>query len=106
MPACRLLANGCGHGRGGGQQPPAFGQRLPTKPVGKEAEVTNADKARGQDMQKEATQKLSGGERHRLLYAAMSVVLPLKSDVLSIKSRKAVIGNRDAMRVAAEITQD
>src|SRR4051812_21922789 len=104
-PGCNLLAICCGHWRRGGQQAAAFRQCLRTEAIGKKAEVTNADEALRQHMQKESSQELSRGERHNFLCTAVRVVLPLKADSLSVEGNQTVIGNRDAMRIAAEIAQ-
>src|SRR4029078_4989221 len=56
-------------------------------------------------MQKESPKELRGRKCHDFLYTAVSVVLPLKTDPLSIEGDEAVIRNGDAMRIAAEIPQ-
>ena len=73
--------------------------------IGEESEVTDAHEPSGQHMQKESPQELGGAERHLALLAAVGVVLPAKGDVLFLEGQQAMIGDGDAMGVAAEIAQ-
>ena len=67
--------------------------------------MTDAHEASGEHMQKETTQELGGGKRHRALLAAVGVILPTKSNALLVEGQQAVIGDGHAMSVAAEIAQ-
>ncbi len=57
------------------------------------------------DMQQEATDELIGRECHRLAHGLLSVVLPAERDVVAVEAHQAVIGDRDPMRVAAQIVE-
>ena len=74
-------------------------------PVGQEPKVTDANEPLRQHMQKEAAQELGRQQRHLLLFAAMRIVLPTERDALAIEGEQSMIGDGDAMCVAAEIPQ-
>jgi hypothetical protein len=57
-------------------------------------------------MRKEAPQELGGGKSHHLLLAAMRIILPSKAYVFSIESEQSMIRDRNAMRIAFQITKD
>jgi hypothetical protein len=56
-------------------------------------------------VEEEAAQELGGVKSHDALLAAMGIVLPAKADALSVEGQQAVIGNGDAMGVAARVAQ-
>ena len=89
----------------GGQQLSAQRQTGSAKAIGEKAEVTDADEAFGQHVQKEAAQELGGGQGHLTLLAAVGVILPAEGDALSFKGQQSMIGNGHAMGVATEIAQ-
>src|SRR5712664_722700 len=76
--------------------------------AGQQAVVTDAVKARWQDMHQEAADELVGIERHHSvsLPPFEAVVLPLEGDALVIERDQAAVGDGDAMGVAREIAQD
>jgi hypothetical protein len=57
-------------------------------------------------MEQEATQELRNGDRQGSLLVAMDGVAPAKGDLVLVERDQAVVGNGDAMGVAAEILQD
>ena len=63
-----------------GQQLSTQRQSRGAKAIGQEAEVSDADKAFGQDVQKEAAQELRRCQRHLTLLATAGVILPAESD--------------------------
>ena len=67
--------------------------------------MADAHEAFGQHMEEEAAQELGGVERHDAQLAAVGIVLPSEGDALAIEAKQAVIGDGDAMGVAAQITQ-
>ena len=73
--------------------------------VGHEAEVPDADETLRQHVQQEAADELVGGNGHRALLVSVSVVPPAECDVVAIEGEQSMIGDGDAMGVAAEITQ-
>ena len=81
------------------------GQALFAEAVGQQAVVADAHEAFWQHVEEEAAQKLGCLELHDASPAAVGVILPAESDVLSVEADKAVVGDGDAMGVAAEITQ-
>ena len=74
-------------------------------PVGEEAEVTDAHEAAREQVQEEAAQELVDRQSQKPLLVGMCGVTPAKRDVALLKSNEPVVGNGDAMRVAAEIAQ-
>jgi len=87
------------------QQLAAKFERLRSLEVGHKAEVPDADKALREHVQQEPADELFGRDGHRALYVSMSVVPPTESHVVTVKREQSMIGDGDAMRVTAEITQ-
>lgn len=73
--------------------------------IGKPTVVTNAMEAIRYGVQQETADELVGIERHPLLAAACSVILPSECDAIVVHADEAGIGDGDAMGVAAEIGQ-
>jgi transposase len=67
--------------------------------------VADADEALWQHMEEEAAQELRSVERHDALLSAVSIILPSEGDPFTIEAEQAMVGNGDAMGVAAEIAQ-
>jgi hypothetical protein len=67
--------------------------------------VAQPDKSWRQDMQAESPEKFRGIERHQPLFAIFAVILPHKADLPVLDQLDAMIGNRDAMGVAAQVFQ-
>ena len=80
-------------------------QKRGASPVGQEAEVADADEAFGEQVQQEATQKLVQRQRHQSLLIIMSRVAPAKGDLAIGERDQAVVGDGDAMGVAAQILE-
>ena len=74
--------------------------------VGHKAEMPDADKALREHVQHEPAYEFFGGDGHRALHVSMSVIPPAERDVVAVESEQSMIRDGDAMRVAAEITQD
>src|SRR6266700_4089438 len=74
--------------------------------VREESKIPDSDEPLRQHVQEEAAQELGGEQCHRALLAAVSVVLPTKSDAFAIECEQPVIGNGDPVRISAEIAQD
>jgi len=70
-------------------------------PVGEEAKVADADKAFGKHMQEETAQELIQGNGHQLLFIVVSGVAPLKGNFVIDERNESMIGDSDAMGVAA-----
>jgi hypothetical protein len=109
--------NGCGFGcggrlktgggvqTGGGQPLPAQGQQLGAAPVSQEAEVANADKAFGQDVEKEAAEELFQRQDHLSLLVVVGGIAPAEDDLTFLQGDEPVIGDGYAMGVATEIAK-
>jgi hypothetical protein len=57
-------------------------------------------------MKQEASQELVSSERHELLLAAMSVVLPAKGDAIFVESDETMVGDGNAVSVTSQIVED
>jgi len=57
-------------------------------------------------MQQEATEELVCVQAHQLPLVAVCGVTPAEAYPVAIQGDQSVVGNRDAMRVRAEIAQD
>jgi hypothetical protein len=73
--------------------------------VGEETGEADADKAAGQNVQKETAQELLGRQSHALFLISMSVILPEEGDLVVVKGQEAVMADGDAMGVASQIGQ-
>ena len=73
--------------------------------VGQQAELPDTDETSWQHMLDKAPQKLRDGECHLALLVPACVVLPTKSDALAVERQQAVVADRDAVRIAAQITK-
>ena len=67
--------------------------------------MPNTDKDLREHVQQEPTDEFFGVEGHHALYVSMSVIPPAERDVVAIKGEQSMIGDGNAMRVTAEITQ-
>jgi len=74
--------------------------------VGQKAEVADAHEARGKHVEQEAAQKLLDRQGHQTLLVAVGGVSPAKGDLVAFEGDQAVIGDRHAVGVAAEITEN
>src|ERR1700730_2849568 len=87
------------------QQLKAKGQGRGAPPVGQEAEVADAYKTFGEQVQQEAAQELVDGEGHELLLVVVSGIAPAKGDLAIGEGDQAMVGDGHAMGVAAQILQ-
>ena len=94
---------GCG---GDLEQVAAGGDFVGSVTVGEESEVADADKARGQDVEEKAAQELEGVEREGFFHTAVTVILPAEKDAAVLDLEQAMIGDGNAVGVAAEIVDD
>jgi hypothetical protein len=74
--------------------------------VAEEAVVSDALKARRQDMKQEPADELLGGEGHRAKTVPISVVFPAEADLAVVDREQAIVGYGDSMCVAADLVQD
>src|SRR5882672_10203892 len=73
--------------------------------MGEEPEVTNADEALWQYVQKEPPQELIEVQPHQPLLILMRGVAPAEHHLAILQRYQTVIGDRHAVRVTAEIAQ-
>ena len=74
--------------------------------VGQEAKMADTHEAVGQDMEEKAAGEFFGIEGHRFQPVFVSSVSVAKSDLAVLDFEDAVIGERDAVGVAAEVIED
>jgi len=74
-------------------------------PVSQKSVAPNANKAPGQDVQQETPDEFLGSDGHNLLTAAVPVILPPEANRAIFHWEEAVVWDRYAMRVSAEIIQ-
>jgi len=74
--------------------------------VCEQAEVTDADQAFGQNVEKKAAQELVCGNCHDPVLAAMGIVSPAEGDAIVVEGHEAMVGNGDAMGVAGQIVEN
>jgi hypothetical protein len=74
-------------------------------PVGKEAEVADADEAAWEQVQKEAAQELVDWKAHDSLLVAVRGVSPAEADLAIGESDQPAVGDADAMGVSTEVAQ-
>lgn len=67
--------------------------------------MTNAVKAVWNRVKQETADELVRIERHQLLLAGRSIILPSEGDLVSIDVDEAGVGDGNAMGIAAEIGQ-
>src|SRR5580658_3328104 len=57
-------------------------------------------------MQQETANELVGGPGHRSDLAVVPIVLPLEADLTVFYIEQTVVGNRDAVRITADVIED
>ena len=90
---------------GHGEQAAAQRQLAPPVAVGEEAEMPDAVKAGRQQVEQEAPDELGGGQRHRLEAVRLAVVLEAEAHAPAVEGQEALVGDGDAVRVAAEVVE-
>ena len=73
--------------------------------VGEDAEVPNADKVLGDDVEQEAADELLGRQRHDVHAVTVAVVFPAKAHDTGLEIGEAVVGEGDAVGVAPEVLE-
>lgn len=73
--------------------------------IGEEAEVADADEALGEQVKQEATQKLIVRDGHHFLPIVVGRVAPAEGDLAVGEGDQAMVGDGDAVSIAAEILQ-
>jgi hypothetical protein len=74
--------------------------------VGQKAEVADGHEARGKHVEQEAAQELLDRQGHQTLLVAVRGVSPAKGDLVAFQGDQAVIGDRHAVGIAAEVTEN
>src|SRR5579863_8796808 len=73
--------------------------------IGEEAIVADAMEAVRQGVQEKAPHELTSIKRHHLGFAILPIVLPGKAHLTVGERDQPAVGDGDAMRIAAEISQ-
>ena len=87
------------------QEHPALSERRAPSAIGEQAEMADADEAVGNHMEQEAAEKFVDRELHDLHTVAVGVVAPAQADATVADGEQAVVGERNAVGVAAELGQ-
>ena len=74
--------------------------------MGQKTEVADADEAGGKHVEQEAAQEFLDRKGHEALLVAVRGVSPTKGDLPALEGDQAVIGDRHAVGVATEITEN
>ena len=74
--------------------------------MGQKAEVADAHEARGKHVEQEAAQELLDRQGHQALLVAVRRVSPAEGDLVPLEGDQAVIGDRHAVGIAAEVTEN
>src|SRR5215471_21020335 len=88
------------------QQLPAARQFLFSIAIAQEAVIADALEPIRQDVQEETADELVRIQRHRLLLALMTIILVAECDLAVIDVQQAIIGDRHAMCVTADVVQN
>jgi len=75
-------------------------------PIGQEPEVADANEAGRQQVEQEAAQELLDGERQEALLIAARGVSPAEGDLVVGQGDEAMVGDGDAVRVAAQVMEN
>ena len=79
--------------------------QYPTTAAGEETEVADADEATRQHMQQKATQEFVDMQSQESLLVSVSGVAPAEGHLVLNEGNETAVGNRNAMRVGAEVTK-
>ena len=74
--------------------------------VGENTEVADADEALREQVKQEATEKLIARDGHHFLLIVVGGVAPAEGDLAVRQCDQAMVGDGDAVGIAAEILQD
>ena len=74
--------------------------------VAEKAVIANAVEAMRQNVEEKATDEFLGRKGHRFLLAVVPIVLVSEAYLIGFNVEQAVVRDRDAMGVAADIIQD
>jgi hypothetical protein len=94
--------------RSGAEELPASGEDFRTLPMAEPAVGTDAVEAARQDVQEKPPDEFRRLERHRLrrLHGIGAVVLVVETDVAVVHVEQPLVGDRHAVRVAADVLED
>ena len=68
--------------------------------------MADADQPFRENVDRESSQKLIGGDRHDFLLATVRIVFPAKRDSIILERHQSMVGDGDAVRIASEIVQN
>ena len=73
--------------------------------VAEEAVIADAVEPMRQDVEEKAADEFLRGKGHRFLLAVVPIVLVSEADLTGFDVQQAIVGDRDAMGVAADVIQ-
>lgn len=77
-----------------------------TVTVGEEAEIADLGESLGKHVDEEAPDEFVGVESHGSGAVVLFAILPVKGHLAVLKRQQAVVGNGDAVGIAAEVVED
>ena len=92
-----------GKHRWGSQRGETEGEDDAAPPIGQKAIVTDTDKAVRQDVEQEAAQELRQRDRQGAFLVAIGRVPPAEGNLVLVERDQTVVGDGDAVGIAAEI---
>lgn len=84
----------------------AKSQKGPSPPVSEKTVVADADEMVRQDVKKKAAQEFGDRNREFPLLVAVCGIPPAKGHLVLLEIDQAMVGNRDTVRVAAQVLQN
>lgn len=97
---------GIGFGRWDVQEQAAKRKPIAALTVGQKAEVADFSEAVGKDVDEKSADELLGVESHEPNAIVLFAISPLERNFAVCECLQAVVGNSDAVRIAAEIIEN
>ena len=83
----------------------AQGKLLLPETVAEKTIVANFLESIGKNVNQESADELIGGKGHRFVAIAVTIILPLETDLIVGDIEQAVVGNSDTVSIAADIVE-
>lgn len=88
------------------EQLPAKRESVLFRAVGQKAEMADADEGGWKGVKKEPPDEFFRGQSHNIALVAVATIAKSKGDVAVLDVENAVVGNGDAVGIAAEVVED
>lgn len=94
------------YGRCHAEQVPAAVELLVPVAVSEKTVIPNPPESGGQNVEQETSDEFLGGQRHGFDLISIPVILPLKTDLIVIYSKQAMVRNGDTVGIASHVVED